>query len=105
LSSDFGPSCLLRGCHPSTACGAYLPFGSRGFGCRGGSRADRIKQLTQFINLRIDPSLLKLKTFDGCIDYFSGEFLWHVSSELRSNPFVFRHHFTSLAGEPDKQDQ
>jgi hypothetical protein len=61
--------------------------------------------LTQFINLRVDPSLLRLKTFDGSIDYFSGEFLWHVSSELRSNPFVFGHHFTSLAGEPDKQDQ
>ena len=42
---------------------------------RGGSRADRIEQLTQLINLRVDPSLLRLKTFDGCVDYFSGEFL------------------------------
>jgi len=45
------------------------------------------------------------RTFDGGNDYFSSEFLWHVSWALRSVCVVCRDHSTSLAGEPGNQDQ
>ena len=47
---------------------------------RAGFRSVTIQQLTQFVNLEVNPSFLRLEAFDRSVDDFSGQLLgWHVS--------------------------
>src|ERR1035437_410727 len=83
LSPDLGPSPPLGFLHPaSSRCGEFPALAGWRFRCGGcGWFAATVQHGPKFCDLSINAGLLLLKTYDGGVKYFSGEFgCWHKQS-------------------------